>query len=303
MKFADHPTTWEDDWQELVVAHLGLEDWTRVQVTDQLDTLGSIATEALRRHGHFWPSNTHSVMFLAREAGGGSLLTGGGGDELLRSWGWMRPPSRTLLGLRPRRRLLKWGGYYALPFRLRRRVRVKPFRIFLPWLTPHGQALLDQAAQDPLPAPRSWSEDLERYLAGRYLECVRSSLDTFAASEGLHLVEPFYVPRVVRAVAASAPWKGFASRTEAFELLFSDLLPAKVLRRSTKAHFMAAFWGPVARDFVEGWDGTGIDAEIADIGLLTDQWRREVPDVRAATPLHAAWLAASPQAVSAIASS
>jgi hypothetical protein len=41
----------ESAWQERVVAHLRLDDWLRVEFTDELDAVGPIARTALRRRG------------------------------------------------------------------------------------------------------------------------------------------------------------------------------------------------------------------------------------------------------------
>ena len=80
---SQHPATWETEWQEMTIRHLGIEDWRRVEASTELDALGEIATETIRRFGVYWPSNAHSLRFFARAAVDGTLITGGGGDELL----------------------------------------------------------------------------------------------------------------------------------------------------------------------------------------------------------------------------
>src|SRR5215210_4265482 len=89
-----HPRTWETEWQELTIRHLGLSDWEHVPITSQMDALGPVATEALRRHGLYWPSQAHSMLVFSRHAGSGWLLTGGGGDEVFTSWSNQRTPLR-----------------------------------------------------------------------------------------------------------------------------------------------------------------------------------------------------------------
>ena len=39
----------ENEWQEAVVRHLGLADWQRVVIEDELDVIGPIATQHLAR--------------------------------------------------------------------------------------------------------------------------------------------------------------------------------------------------------------------------------------------------------------
>ncbi len=80
----------ESDWQERVVAHLGLDDWLKPEFTDELDCVGPVATSVLRRHGLLWPFNAHFHVPQLEAAAGGSLLTGIGGDETLSASSWAR---------------------------------------------------------------------------------------------------------------------------------------------------------------------------------------------------------------------
>ena len=81
--FPEAPATDETEWQELVVRHLGLRDWIRLQLTDELDLLGPLATPRLREHGVLWPPTLHGdIPLLEPVAQGGSLIDGEGGDEV-----------------------------------------------------------------------------------------------------------------------------------------------------------------------------------------------------------------------------
>jgi len=80
----------ETAWQELVIAHLKLTDWVRLDWTDELEVLGAVATRALLRHGVLWPFNAHFHSPLLELAEGGCLLTGIGGDEVMGSSRWAR---------------------------------------------------------------------------------------------------------------------------------------------------------------------------------------------------------------------
>src|SRR5206468_12200197 len=93
-RFPEFSLTNEDEWQERVVRHVGLEDWVRLDWTDELDLLGPYAEKVLRRHGLAFPSNLHFHDPLMEAARGGSMLTGVGGDEIFGEW--LRPWARAL---------------------------------------------------------------------------------------------------------------------------------------------------------------------------------------------------------------
>ena len=62
--------TEETAWQEVVLRHLGLDDWIRLQIGEELDLLGPLATRGLRRHGLLYPANAHVVVPMAEHAVG-----------------------------------------------------------------------------------------------------------------------------------------------------------------------------------------------------------------------------------------
>ncbi len=76
LRFRGAERSAEDEWQEHVVAHVEVADWVRIEAEHELDCLGPVATQALRRHGLLWPPNAHFHVPLLQAAGGGSLLTG-----------------------------------------------------------------------------------------------------------------------------------------------------------------------------------------------------------------------------------
>jgi asparagine synthase (glutamine-hydrolysing) len=289
----EHPGSWETEWQELVIRHLELREWDTVSITTELDALGSVATAALRRHGVYWPSQAHSLIVFSQRAGSGSLLTGGGGDELFSTWGGRRRRFSELAPLRPRRRAAKWMAYYALPRRLRSRVMRFRYPLRVPWLRPDAERdvarLLREGIRSQAP---NWRGGVEGLLESRYLELVRAVLDMFASENGVRLFEPFYDSRFVRAYTRAAPPDGYASRAAALTAHFGDLLPPEVWTRGTKAVFTDAAWGPHARAFVESWDGSGLDESLVDPERLIEEWRKPNPDARSLTCLGQAWLAA-----------
>ena len=107
--FRDAADVDESAWQDTIVRHLELEDWVRVDVTDELDIIGPVAGPLLRRFGPLWPPNSHFGGLLAPHARGGTFITGVGGDELLEPAG--HHAARLLSGrVRPRGRSSRPGG-------------------------------------------------------------------------------------------------------------------------------------------------------------------------------------------------
>ena len=58
----------EDAWQESMVRHLGLDNWMRHEIDDELDLLGPYARRVLLRHGTFWPPNAFALSIAAEGA-------------------------------------------------------------------------------------------------------------------------------------------------------------------------------------------------------------------------------------------
>jgi asparagine synthetase B (glutamine-hydrolysing) len=292
-RFPAHPGSWENDWQERTIRHLGLTEWTIDEVTTEFDTLGPLAADTIRRFGVYWPSSTHNIRHHARVAGGGTLLTGGGGDELFTPWPLRRVPARLLVRARPRRRVPRLLLTHQLPASARRRLLTRRLSgiVGVDWLRPDAQAEL-QARWDAIDrSAATWKESLRAGLTSRYHQLVRAAMDAFAAVEGVRLVEPFYHPEVVMAVAHGAPAEGYQGRGMALEGLFSDLLPRDVLFRSTKARFNDVIFGPSARAFAASWNGAGLDERVVDIGRLRAEWAKPEPNVRSISCLHQAWYA------------
>ncbi len=100
---AGDPDPEEAQWQELVVRRLGLEDWERVEIGEELDCVGPEAQRILLRHGILWPANVHFHLPQLERAAGGSVLTGVGGDEVFSSSGWARVRLLLAAGRGPRR--------------------------------------------------------------------------------------------------------------------------------------------------------------------------------------------------------
>ena len=65
----------ESVWQEHVVRHLGLGDWQRLVLHDEVDAVGPLRAARLREHGVLWPPNLAADVPMADVVRGGSCST------------------------------------------------------------------------------------------------------------------------------------------------------------------------------------------------------------------------------------
>jgi asparagine synthetase B (glutamine-hydrolysing) len=281
----------EAEWQERVVSHLGLDEWLRLDHTHELDCVGSVATEVLSRHGLLWPFNAHFHAPLLRQASGGSLLTGVGGDELLlitnrNRWlellrGRTHPEARDALRL----------GFALAPPPLRRWARARRVPLEFAWLRPEARRrFARQWADERVRQPRRWSDLVDWVGRLRYVQVGTASLATIADGERARVAHPFLDPAFGAAIAALPRSARFETRTQAMTHLFGDLLPEDVLERRTKASFDGAFWNEPSRAFVRNWDGSGLDADVVDVDALRTEWSKDSPDPRTYTLAQWLWL-------------
>jgi asparagine synthetase B (glutamine-hydrolysing) len=289
------PDADESEWQERVVRRLGLQNWQRFVVDDELDAVGPIARTALRRHGLLWPFNAHFHIPLLEAARGGSLLTGVGGDELFA--GASSPRAAAVLAgrVRPGARDLRRIALYAAPRPLRwwwHRRRELP----LPWLTPAGREATARAvagleADEPrrLGARLSWLRGTTALSRGT------ASLAALAGDAGTAIAHPLLDRRLWAAVARAAPRGGHLGRTAAMRALFADLLPEGVLARSDKASFDELFFARHSRALAAEYGGEGAPEGLVDAQALRAHWLRPRPQAHSFTLLQAAYLASAPE--------
>jgi asparagine synthetase B (glutamine-hydrolysing) len=284
----------ESEWQEQVVAYLGLEEWSRLEFEDELDVVGPYATRALRRHGLIWPFNAHFHLPLIEAAAGGSLLTGAGGDEILSSSTWFRATRVLSARVKPTPRDVLRVGFALSPRSIRRRVirgRAPTIDLFA-WLHDDvRRRAFTEWADEGATEPLRWRERCRWLLSLRYIRLGLSSLGFLAGDNDVHIVHPLADPRFVAAIAAIPARNRFEGRSEAMLGLFAGLLPEKLLTRGSKASFDRAFWSRHSRELVERWEGQGIDEELVDGEALRAMWATDDPDPRSFTLLQAVWLA------------
>lgn len=66
-RFPGHDATEDEQWQELVIRHLALEEWIRFDATAEVDLLGEHAKASLRRFGLLWPPLAHTRAWFVPE--------------------------------------------------------------------------------------------------------------------------------------------------------------------------------------------------------------------------------------------
>ncbi len=290
-RFVDAPASDEAQWQESVIADLGLADWLRLEFTDELDAVGPWAQRAMRRHGILWPFNAHFHLPLIEAAAGGSMLTGVGGDELFMSA--CPPRAYTVLIGRdtPRPRDVLTVGLAVAPRALRRAVYRRRMTVPFAWLAPRGRralahAIADEDASEPCtPAAR-----LRFWHGMRSLRIGTAALAALGRDNDALVVHPLAAPDVAAAVARAAP-RGFRSRTEGMRALFGGVLPHDVLARTSKAGFDEAFFHRHSRAFAATWTGDGVPVDVVDVAALRREWQSGAPAAQSLTLLQMAWLA------------
>ena len=280
----------EADWQSLVVSHLGLQEWLRIEYAEELDVLGPYARRIMRRHGLLLPCNVHFHVPLLDAATGGSLLTGAGGDEVFSAARYARPTFDR--GVIASAAQLGSLGLARAPQTVRRAVARRRQTPVLPWLRADAQrAVTEQIAAVSVSEPRTVTERLAWWRGLRYLGDGKRGLSLAADDADALLVHPFLEPQFWASVGRVAGPTGFANRTHGMVSLFADLLPDALLRRGTKAHFDQALWTSVARRFARDWDGRGVPSELVDVDALYRHWNGPNPSAQSFTLLQSAWLA------------
>jgi asparagine synthase (glutamine-hydrolysing) len=293
LRFPGVASAEESRWQELVVAHVGLRDWERVEIGDELDILGPVARDALLTHGLLWPPNAYFHVPVIERAHGGSVITGLDGDGLFGSWRWSRAQSVLHGRAWPAPRDMLRVALAVSPPRLRQRWICPSLLGVIPWIRPEALTrLVVMARTDAAREPRRWDARLAYYRRRRYLGLGIRSLDLLAQSRAVEVHHPLLDTGFLRALARAGGARGFGERAAAMRILFGDVIPAELVARRGKALFGRAIWRTESREFAAGWDGTGIDRELVDSARLREAWRTPNPLFGAGTLLQQAWLRA-----------
>jgi hypothetical protein len=251
-RFPHAPKTEESEWQEAVVAELGLADWVKRTGGDELDVIGPVALGVLREHGLLYPPNAFLHAPLVEAARGGTLLTGVGGDELLGRWRW-----RALADARAGRR---------------RRTAVEA-----PWLRPDARAEVERAdADEDAREPYRWDERVAWQARRRRLALSVAALDALATTAAV--AHPLLDPGFLGALARAGGRDGFGDRRTILATVLAPVFPQALRDRDRKALFDEVFWTGKARAFAAEWDGRGVDTSLVDADVLRAQWQSDAPD-------------------------
>lgn len=294
LRFPADPDAEETAWQELGVRDLTLTDWVRHEVTaGELDLLGPAATDLLRRHGLTWPYNLHFHAPLMPVARAGSLLVGFDGDGVLDGWRWA-PAADYLARRQPLRpHAVRVVGLSRAPTAVREAVIARREVERLPWLTPAAaREDVRTWAAEVAAEPRTWPERLRWFAHRRHLALTRASFALLGAHDGVDVAFPLLDPGFLGALARCGGRWGFRDRTDVLIRGLPGVLAPALAQRRTKASFDGAFWGPQARAFVDGWDGTGVDTGLVDPVRLAAAWSTQRPHAMTCQLVQSAWLAA-----------
>ena len=298
LRFPGSPDAQEDSWQELVLRHLGIEDWVRLPFDDELDALGPYAQAVLDRHGLLWPANVHSHLPIAGQAPGGTVITGFGGDELLTQDPLCLRVNQVMGGkVRIQRRdVLRLAAFFG-PKPVRRAGMRHRLRDVLPrpWLRLEAQrAVTADEVNCLLAEPLRWDAMIDQaWWRTRYRRVAELSLEQVASVHDTAVCNPFADALVLAAIVREGGRTGFPSRTAAMQHLVGDLLPEPVISRPSKATFTGAFWNRHSAAFAAEWDGSGVDPDLVDVAKLRQMWlgMDGSPDFRTFSLLQSAWLA------------
>jgi asparagine synthetase B (glutamine-hydrolysing) len=284
----------EEQWQELVVHHLGTTEWEKLPAGDSADLVGPVAAGELRRHGLLWPPAHYTEVPLYALAAGGTLVNGEGGDEVLGAHR-ITPLARAVAGRLPKNR--SEAAEVALmlaPRPVRQRAYLAKLRAQTAksWLRPEAQERFAiAAAADRAAEPLLWSASLRRLPQTRAWNLGFHNQDLRAAADGVTVLRPLQDARFLAALSRSAPPWGFADRDTAMRVLIASFLPEELLSRPTKAFFTRVVFGEHSRAFVSRWNGGGVPGDLVDAEVLRRFWAAPKAHALSFALLQSAWLA------------
>ncbi|MCA5892870.1 hypothetical protein LEP48_05810 [Isoptericola sp. NEAU-Y5] len=288
------PATDESDWQELVVRHLGLTRWLRLDATGQTEILGPSARESLSRRGLLWPATMHTKDFLLSRIGPGTLLTGEGGDEVF-SANRVRPFAELASHRRPDSDLARRCARALLPRGARAAREAGALaHVAQPWV--HAEVQRDlhhRIAADNATEPLAWHRALGWVRGRRVASVLAATHSAIGREHGVDVVAPLLDRGFLGALVARHRTLGYPSRRAAMHEVFGSVLPRSVVERTTKAYFNHAYLADATRTFAQQWDGSGVDEALVDPALLRAEWLAPTPSGLSSLLLQQAWLAST----------
>lgn len=285
----------ENEWQDMVLRHLGVTEHVVIDITDQQRILGPSARESMATRGLVWPASVNIDHEMLSRVRGGVLLTGEGGDELF-SGRRSAPLARLRRTVRRRHRPRPGDVRAAVRTLLPQgaALRTEAERVqgtMAPWLRGHAREEFVATVRDHQSEPVLWDRSIRVAAARPLARAVYHNLDLVARDYDVRLVHPLLEPAFVSAWIGDGGRLGVTGRTAAMRQLFDDVLPEQVLGRSSKAFFNASRFGAGERDFARHWDGRGLELEHVDPDTLRETWLHAELIGRSDIPLMAAWMA------------
>ena len=276
---------------ERVVAHLGLEDWERVEA-DDLDLIGALAGSTLARIGPFWPANAYTMAPLIEAARGGVFVFITGLADFFSWWRWAPLAGFIAARRRPSKRDLALLGTALMPVSLRvRAARRRGFPPPMPWLRPVPErdalALLRRRQAD---VPIRFDRAMVMQLTHRCFDGAASTFSALGEALGTSVDQPLRRPGVVESFAGAGGGRGFRGPGDMLRAMCGDLLPSDLLARRSGTDLTRVFFGEASREFAANWSGAGLDESMIDAAALRRSWLSDRPDPRAACLLQYAWL-------------
>jgi hypothetical protein len=287
-RFPASPTTDESTWQELVVAHLGIDDWVKVEFADECDVLGVEAQAGLRRYGVRWPPLAHAEVPLMRAVPGCTYVMGNGGDELtfptragvaqLVAHGTVRRDRKAVRALAAdlRPQFDWWPG------------RAGP--VFPAWLRPEARRRLREMVHGhPYRRLFRWAPTIANRTTAPWAARGHATMVQSAADVGVELVQPLTDAAVIGSMLFAGGRWGFPDRATAAATLFGPSVPLAIRRRCDKVDFTDAYIAGPSRRFMAGWDGGGVPTDLVDPDVLGAAWRTANPPYSSIPLLQHAW--------------
>ncbi|NBE85368.1 asparagine synthase-related protein [Micromonospora rubida] len=263
-RFTGAPRADESSWQERVISALAVgRSWQILRADDDLDLIGPVARRLLNRHGVLHPVNLHLHLPIVELAAGGSLLTGLGGDQILA--GWRRPAPASW-----RARLA--GTRQRALIALRRPQR--PTEMF-PWLRPEAARKVHRAYRaEQEHEPRRLGPRIDWHTRRRDLSMTCSAFEQVADDQDVKLVQPLLDDTFLAALTRLAGNRRHTTRESLIAEITAGSLPTEATAPRRKARFLEVFLRAPTREFVQHWDGTGVDPTLVDVSALRTIWAR-----------------------------
>ena len=291
LRFPHDPDSQESEWQERVIAQLGINDWVRVELAGGLDVVGAEAQRGLIEHGPLFPANAHLLTPMLEHAAGGTIVSGLGGDELFGLWQRRRLANVAARRERPSiRDAARLVGAVAPPRLRLTAVRRRERPATIPYLRADAQARLNERMWlQRAHATLRWDHHVLSVPNAYSLRAAVRDIGRVAALGDVEYRAPLLTAGLTESLAAAGGWRGFGGRSETLRALFSNLLSEDVLSRRSKATFSHAFFTDQTRRFAQEWSGDGLDESVVDPVVLRRTWSKPVVDFRSALLLQSAW--------------